>query len=137
MSSWSKTLHGNDVTVDRAFIPLQHAMIRLGYELTEVREAKRQTFKKRTESAFAWDNHRQAHRARLDFKEKSRGIFAREKYLEIEVTFDDWAVTVSDGAAKAWQEIADKLQVMLSDPSVFMPLAPPGPIVPPVSGGPR
>jgi len=137
MSSWSKTLHGNGVTVERAFLPLQHAMIRLGYELTEVREGKRIKFKRRAESALAWDNHKNAHKATLDFKAKTRGLFTKEHYLEVEVTFDDWCVAVSDGAAKAWQEIADKLQVMLSDPAVFLPLDPPGPIMPPVSGNPR
>ncbi len=137
MSSWSKTLHGKDLTVERAFMPLQHAMIRLGYELTHVRDGKRLKFKRRTESAMAWDNHRRAHNATLTFKQKTRGLFTKESYLEVDVTFDDWDVSVSDAAARAWQEIADKLQVMLSDPAVFMPLAPPGPIMPPVSGDPR
>jgi hypothetical protein len=133
MSEWSKTLFAKDVPVDRAFMPLQHAMIRLGYELTDVREGKRLKFKRRTESALAWDNHRREHNATLDFKLKTRGIFTKENFLEVEVTFDDWDMTVSEAAAKAWQEIADKLQVMLSDPAVFLPLGPPGPIMPPVS----
>lgn len=137
MSSWSKTLHGKDLTVDRAFLPLQHAMLRLGYELTEVRENDRLKFKRRTESSMAWDNHKRAHNAVLRFKQKTRGIFTKETYLEVEVTFDDWDMGVSDGAARAWQEIADKLQVMLSDPAVFLPVGPPGPIMPPVSGDPR
>lgn len=137
MSSWSKTLHGKDVTVERAFLPLQYAMVRLGYELTEVREGKRLKLNRRPESAFAWDNHKGAHKVTLNFKAKTRGLFTKEQYLEVAITFDDWCVAVSDGAAKAWQEIADKLQVMLSDPAVFLPLEPPGPIMPPVSGNPR
>jgi len=112
-------------------------MIRLGYELTEVREWKRLTFKRRTENSLAWDNHRRAHCATLDLKEKSRGFFTKERFLEVEITFGDWDMWVSEGAAKAWQEVADKLQVMLSDPAVFMPLGIPGPIMPPVCGIPR
>jgi hypothetical protein len=125
------------VTIARAFMPLQLAMVRLGYELTEVREGKRLKFKRRTESSMAWDNHRRAHNVALTFKEKTRGIFTKETFLEVEITFDDWDVSVSDGAARAWQEIADKLQVMLSDPAVFLPVAPPGPLMPPISSDPR
>lgn len=125
MASWSKTLHGKDIATGRAFLPLQHAMVRLGYELTEVREGARLKFKRRTESALAWDNHRREHTATLRFKQKTRGVFTKEQYLEVEVTFDDWDMTVSEGAAKAWQETADKLQVMLSDPATFLPLVPP------------
>jgi hypothetical protein len=137
MSSWSKTLHGNGLTIERAFLPLQHAMLRLGYELADVREGKRLKFNRRTENSLAWDNHKRSHTATLKFAEKTRGVFTRETFVEVEITFDDWDMSVSDSAAKVWQEIADKLQVMLSDPAVFLPLAPPGPIVPPVSGDPR
>ena len=108
-------------------------MVRLGYELKEVREGKLLKLKRKTESTMAWDNHRRGHTATLRFKEKTRGLFTRERYLEVDVEFGDWDLSVSAGAAKAWQEIADKLQVMLSDPAVFLPLSPPGPLVPPIS----
>jgi len=130
MSSWSKTLHGEGVSIVRAFRPIQNALVRLGYELVSVREEKHLKFRRRAESAMAWDNHRRAHNVELSFKERTRGVFTKERYLEVVVTFDDWDMMVSDGAASAWQEVADKLQVMLSDPAVFLPLAPPLPITP-------
>lgn len=133
MAAWAKTLMGPDVTLDRAFLPMQHAMIRLGYELKDVVPGKRLVFSKRAESFWAGDNHRQTHRATLQFREKSRGVFTKQYYLEVEVTFDDWAFSTTPKALWAWQEIADKLQVMLSEPAVFLPVAPPGPVLPPVS----
>ena len=41
MSSWSKTIKGKDVSIERAFAPLQLAMVRLGYEVDQVKEGKK------------------------------------------------------------------------------------------------
>lgn len=136
MGAWSKTLLGKDVSVERAFLPIQHAIVRLGYELVEIKNGKRLKFRHRGQSAFAWDNHRHAHNAMLNFRAKTRGVFSKEHYLEVEITFYDWDMTVSEAAAKAWQEIADKLQVMLSDPATFLPLQAPGQPQPPVQAAP-
>jgi hypothetical protein len=134
MSSWSKTIKGKSVTIERAFNPLQLAMVRLGYEVAEVKDCKKVKLRKRQGvSNWAWHNHNTPHDVILTFKATTEGWFTKEHYLEVEVEFSDWALVVSDESVRVWQEIADKLQVMLSDPNVFLPLAPPGPLMPPFS----
>lgn len=106
-------------------------MVRLGYEVATVDPLRRMKFKKRSTSSLAWDNHRREHTATLTFKQKSEGWISKEYYLEVEIGFSDWDISVSDDASRHWQEIADKIQVMLSDPAFFLPLQAPPPFAPP------
>jgi len=124
MAKWIKTLHGDDLTIERAFNPLQIALVRLGYEVRKIIPQKKIKFRARG-SIWALHDHESPHKAILVFKEKKPGVFRKRPSIDVTLIFSSGSLIVSSRAQKHWQEIADKLQIMLSDPTIFLQLRPP------------